>query len=102
MVKSNRKRTMTDQEIGIVKAMLSKGMRNDAIHFYFNRADRLLSSGRIAQIRKNKYGASVVEATPDELESFLADWQARQTTNRGAGTRPARAARRTRRPARDC
>jgi hypothetical protein len=53
-----------------LKAMLSKGMRNDAIHFYFNRADRLLCSGRIAQIRKNKYGVSVLEATPDELESF--------------------------------
>jgi hypothetical protein len=77
---------MTDQEISIVKAMLSKGMRNDAIHFYFNRADRLLSSGRIAQIRKNKYGATIVEATPDELESFLADWHARQTTNIGQGT----------------
>jgi Putative DNA-binding domain len=77
---------MTDQEIGIVKAMLSKGMRNDAIHFYFNRADRLLSSGRIAQIRKKKYGASVVEASPDELESFLADWQARQRTNSSHGT----------------
>ena len=77
---------MTDQEISIVKAMLSKGMRNDAIHFYFNRADRLLSSGRIAQIRKNKYGASVVEASPDELESFLADWQARQATNSSPGS----------------
>ena len=76
---------MTDQEISIVKVMLSKGMRNDAIHFYFNRADRLLSSGRIAQIRKNKYGATIVEATPDELESFLADWHARQTTNSGQG-----------------
>jgi hypothetical protein len=77
---------MTDQEIGIVKAMLSKGMRNDAIHFYFNRADRLLSSGRIAQIRKNKYGASVLEATPDELELFLTDWKARDTTNSGPDT----------------
>src|ERR1700739_2294363 len=77
---------MTDQEISIVKALLSKGMRNDAIHFYFNRADRLLSSGRIAQIRKNKYGASVLEATPEELELFLTDWKARHTTNSGPDT----------------
>lgn len=83
---SMRKRTMTDQEISIVKAMLSKGMRNDAIHFYFNRADRLLSSGRIAQIRKNKYGSTVVEASTDELDSYLADWHARQTTGENIGT----------------
>jgi hypothetical protein len=86
LAKSARKRTMTDEEIGIVKAMLSKGMRNDAIHFYFNRADRLISSGRIAQIRKKKYGASVAEVSPDELETFLTDWHARQTTNIGQGT----------------
>jgi hypothetical protein len=85
LAKSIRKRTMTDKEISLVKAMLSKGIRNDAIHFYFNRADRLLSSGRIAQIRKKKYGASVVEASPDELELFLADWHARQATGDGQG-----------------
>ena len=31
---------------------------------YFNKPDRLISSGRITQIKKGKYGASVEEAQP--------------------------------------
>jgi hypothetical protein len=40
-----RKRNITDEEIGLIKAMLK--IPNDKVHFYFNRADRLVSSGRI-------------------------------------------------------
>jgi len=75
-----RQRTMTDKEISLVKAMLKRGMKNDAIHFYFNRADRLISSGRIAQIKNGKYGASVEEAPPSALDTFLLEWEARQRT----------------------
>lgn len=85
MGKGNRKRTMTDEEIALAKGMLAKGMKNDAVHFYFNRADRLISSGRIAQIKKGKYGASVTAASPEELEVFLADWQARQLPGTARG-----------------
>jgi len=70
---------MTDQEIGLAKAMLKRGLKNDVVHFHFNRADRLISSGRIAQIRKGKYGASVAEAAPDVVDAFLLDWAARRT-----------------------
>ncbi|MGY8710479.1 ATP-binding protein [Bradyrhizobium sp. 18BD] len=59
----------------MVKAMLRKGWRNDAIHFYFNKPDRLISPGRITQIKKEKYGASVEEALPEELEAFLSAWE---------------------------
>lgn len=62
---------MTDEEIGLVKAMVKRGIRNDTIHFYFNRSDRLISSGRIAQIKMGKYGASVQEAAPEALDVFL-------------------------------
>jgi hypothetical protein len=70
-----KQRNLSDAEIGIVKAMLRKGWRNDVIHFYFNKPDRLISSGRITQIKKGKYGASVEEAPPEELEAFLAAWE---------------------------
>lgn len=70
-----KQRNLSDAEIGIVKAMLRKGWRNDVIHFYFNKPDRLISSGRITQIKKGKYGASVEEALPEELEAFLSAWQ---------------------------
>jgi hypothetical protein len=55
--------------------MLRKGWRNDVIHFYFNKPDRLISPGRMTQIKKGKYGASVEEALPDELEVFLSAWE---------------------------
>ncbi|WP_316203627.1 ATP-binding protein [Bradyrhizobium sp. SZCCHNS3051] len=70
-----KQRNLTDTEIAIVKAMLRKGWRNDVIHFYFNKPDRLISSGRIAQIKKGKYGASVEEALPEELEAFLSAYK---------------------------
>lgn len=53
-------RNLSGAEISIVKAMLRRGWRNAVIHFYFNKPpSRLISSGRITQIKKGKYGASV-------------------------------------------
>jgi hypothetical protein len=64
---------MIDDEIALAKAMLGRGLKNDVVHFYFNRADRLISSGRIAQIRSGKYGGTVPEAAPEILDAFLLD-----------------------------
>ena len=67
---------MSDEEVGLVRAMLVRGMKNDQVHFYFNRADRLISSGRIAQIKSSSYAKDVPPASDDELEAFLAKWEA--------------------------
>lgn len=72
-----RQRSMSDEEIGLAKAMLARGMRNDAVHFYFNRVDRLISSGRIAQIRAGKYGASVPATEPEALDQFIEETRRR-------------------------
>jgi hypothetical protein len=74
---AKRKRTMSDDEIALVRAMLRRKMRNDTIHYYFNRPERLISSGRIAQIKKGKYGADVKEASAEALSAFLAEWEKR-------------------------
>jgi hypothetical protein len=71
-----KKRNMTDVEVGLARAMLAKGMKNDQVHFYFNRADRLLSSGRIAQIKDGSYAKDVAAASDDELAAFTARWDA--------------------------
>jgi hypothetical protein len=71
---------MSDEEIGLIRAMLAKGMKNDQVHFYFNRADRLISSGRIAQIKSGSYAKDVVAADEDELQAFLAKWEADRLT----------------------
>src|SRR5689334_5760061 len=70
-----KQRNLSDAEIAIVKAMLRNGWRNDVIHFYFNKPNRLISPGRITQIKNGKYGASVEEALPKELEAFLSAWE---------------------------
>ncbi|MEN3208583.1 ATP-binding protein [Methylorubrum populi] len=76
-MKRKRELKLSREEIGLIKAMLAAGMKNDEAHFYFNRADRLISSGRIAQIRKGSLGASVPPATKAELETFIEGWRAK-------------------------
>ena len=66
----DRKRNITDEEIALIKAMLRRKIPNDRIHFYFNRADRLVSSGRIAQIKGGKYGKGVPEGTQAAVDTF--------------------------------
>ncbi|MBJ7527408.1 MAG: hypothetical protein JHD10_09255 [Sphingomonadaceae bacterium] len=50
------RRSITDEEIGLIKAMLARGMANKAIKFYFNRQDRTVNSGRISWIKHRDYG----------------------------------------------
>jgi hypothetical protein len=75
-----KNRSMSDEEVGLVRAMLAKGMKNDQVHFYFNRADRLISSGRIAQIKSGSYGKEIPAASEDEFQAFLAKWEADHAT----------------------
>lgn len=66
------RRSITDNEIGLIKAMLRRGMRNRDIQFYFNRQDRPVNSGRITGINTGTYGPEVAEATDAALDAFLA------------------------------
>lgn len=83
------KRSITDQEIGLIKAMLARGMKNRDIQFYFNRQDRPANSGRITQIRGGSYGPEVPQASEAELDTFLSAFRPSEI---GAvvGSRPAR------------
>lgn len=69
-------RSITDREIGLIKAMLRRELKNRDIQFYFNRQDRPVNSGRITQIRDKDYGPEVVEATDAELNDFLGGFKA--------------------------
>jgi hypothetical protein len=68
------KRTITDDEIALIKAMYARGMKNKDIQFFFNRPDRAVNSGRITGIRDESYGPSKdIEPVSDtELDVFLA------------------------------
>ncbi|WP_237152084.1 ATP-binding protein [Oryzibacter oryziterrae] len=82
------KRSITDTEIGLIKAMLARGMANDKVHFYFNRPDRLISSGRITQIKQRKYGGEVAAASDPDLDAFIAAAAEGGTAGGGAVSTP--------------
>lgn len=68
------KRTITDEEIALIKAMSARSMKNRDIQFFFNRPGRAVNSGRITDIAANKYSnsATIPRATDEELNAFLA------------------------------
>lgn len=67
------KRSITNQEIALVKAMLKRGMKNKDIQFYFNRPERAMNTGRISTIKKGTYSnaSTIPPASDEELRSFL-------------------------------
>lgn len=72
------KRSITDEEIGLIKAMLARGMKNKDIQFYFNRQDRAVNSGRITGIRDRSYGPEVPKANDEALSKFIKNFAAPQ------------------------
>lgn len=40
------RRTITEMEIALIKAMISRGMKNKDIQFFFNRPERPVNTGR--------------------------------------------------------
>lgn len=76
-IKRARERKMSDEEVSLAKALLERGLPNDEVHFYFNRADRLISSGRIAQIKNGEYAPDVPAASDADLDRFIREWKLR-------------------------
>jgi hypothetical protein len=66
-------RSISDEEIALIKAMIGRSMANKDIQFFFNRPDRSVNSGRISGIRNVTYSnsAEIAAATDDELDAFL-------------------------------
>lgn len=67
-------RSITDEEIALIKAMLARGMKNADIQFFFNRPGRHVNSGRITNIADGTYSnsANIPPATDESLNAFLA------------------------------
>ncbi len=68
------RRSITNEEIGLIKTMLGRGMRNQDIQFYFNRQERPVNSGRITGINAGNYGPEVPVATEPALDAFLSSF----------------------------
>lgn len=73
-----RKRSITDEEIALIKAMTVRGMKNKDIQFFFNRPDRSVNSGRITGISDGTYSNSsdIAAANDDLLDAFLEGFEA--------------------------
>lgn len=72
-----KKRSITDEEIALIKAMASRKMQNKDIQFFFNRPDRPVNSGRISGIKDGTYSdsASIAAADAKSLDKFLASFK---------------------------
>jgi hypothetical protein len=68
------KRSITESEISLIKAMHARGMKNKDIQFHFNRPERAVNSGRITGIANGTYSnsAAIPAASGEELDRFLA------------------------------
>lgn len=70
-------RSISDEEIALIKAMLGRGMKNGDIQFFFNQPDRKVNTGRITGMANGKYSNSVtIPAANDErLDAFISTFQ---------------------------
>lgn len=77
-----KKRSITDKEIALIKAMAARGMKNKDIQFFFNRPDRSVNSGRITGIKDGSYSdaASIPAANKTSLDAFLESFKATGVT----------------------
>lgn len=77
-----KKRSITDDEIALIKAMAAREMKNKDIQFFFNRPDRSVNSGRITGIKKGSYSdsASIPTANDKVLDAFLTSFEASDVT----------------------
>ena len=77
-----KKRSITDEEIALIKAMDARGMKNKDIQFFFNRPERPVNSGRITGIKNGSYSDSskIGAADDNTLDSFLKSFKATSVT----------------------
>ena len=67
------KRSIADEEVALIKAMLGRGMRSRDIQFFFNRPDRAVNTGRITGIADQTYSDTrgIAPAADAVLDAFL-------------------------------
>ncbi|NBJ12704.1 AlbA family DNA-binding domain-containing protein [Microvirga arsenatis] len=71
---NRRKRSIQDNEIALIKAMLVRGFEKTQIQAYFTHPQRPVNFGRITNIENGEYGPEVSAASSDDLDRFLSSW----------------------------
>ncbi len=75
-------RSISDEEIALIKALVARGMKNKDIQFFFNRPDRPVNSGRITGIKNGSYSDSskIGAANDNTLDVFLKSFKSTGVT----------------------
>src|SRR5262245_52281273 len=76
MTGKRSRRSISDEEIALIRAMVRRGIDKTTIQAYFTHPDRTVQSGRITNINRETYGPGIVAATDEELDKFLEGWRA--------------------------
>ncbi|WP_223476716.1 hypothetical protein [Oricola indica] len=63
--------SLSDFEVGLIKAMLGRGMRNKDIQFYFNTPQRPVNNGRISEIKSGARWPEIQPALEYEVDEFI-------------------------------
>jgi hypothetical protein len=69
-----KKRSLSDFEVSLIRAMLARNYPNTRIQAYFTRPDRVVNSARVTNIKNDHYGKGISAATDSELDAFLKDF----------------------------
>lgn len=69
------RRSISDEEIALIRAMLRRGIDKTTILSYFTHPDRPVNYGRISNIEQGTYGPEVVAAEDGELDKYLEEWR---------------------------
>lgn len=75
MASKRSRRSISDQEVALIRAMLKRAFDKTTVQAYFTHPDRRVNFGRITDIERDDYGRGVTAATDDELDKFLAGWR---------------------------
>jgi hypothetical protein len=70
----SRTRSIADDEIALIKRMISNGFEKTKIQAYFTHPERPVNFGRITNIQNNEYGPGVLPASENDLQRFLDTW----------------------------
>lgn len=77
---ATRQRSITDEEVALIRAMVRRKIPKTRIQAYFTYPDRPVNFGRITNIGSGSYAKGVPAARDEDVDAFLATWTKQRGT----------------------